>query len=216
MKFILNKSLSLFLSLVLIVFTTMTIHVEDASAGESPLLQSCNTATLTDCDGNMFLLPITPVYSYQSNTIMSAENDILFTYKCEIPADIMATGGSQTEYDNDGTYASTVYLTIHYSHNTESPVEYVLKKITGHWNVTAQNVSVSSATLDYACGALNFEKNVAVYNYPVSNNFTKQTGYSKYVPTITGAAIGATLNLKYSMGSTRTWSFKLQNNICPR
>ena len=120
----------------------MTVYAESTVEEVSSLTQGCSIAALTDCNGNTFLLPVTAVYSYQSDEIASTENEIPVTYRCDSPANIMAIGGSQTEYGNDGAYASTVYLTIHYSHNNESPVEYVLKKITGYWNVTAQNVSV--------------------------------------------------------------------------
>jgi hypothetical protein len=214
--FIRNNTLRLLLSLMLVLCMTITAHAEESNLEEQKLPESCNFATVTDDKGNVFLLPVTPVDLNQTNALSSTSDEIFITYRCAIPASIMATGGSQTEYGNDGAYASTVYLTLHYLHNNASPVEYLLKKVTGHWNVTSQSVNVTSSTLDYACHAPNVAPNTAVYNYAVSNNFTKYTGYTYYAPATTFAAIGATLNLEYSMGSSRTWTFSLQNNIYPR
>ncbi len=71
------------------------------------------------------------------------------TYRYDLPVSPQANG-STTESDHDGAAASTVYLTIHYTHRN-TPTEYLLTRVSGYWEISAQKVSVESAKLSYGC-----------------------------------------------------------------
>lgn len=119
--------------------------------------------------------------------------------------------GSTTESDHDGAYASTVYLTIHYSHKN-TPTEYLLTKVSGHWVISNSNVSVESARVSYGCsGLFPTPATQSVADRSVSNYFSINTGFTKYVTSATNAVMGANLTVNYLMGTSRRWSFTLSN-----
>ncbi|MBQ6900928.1 MAG: hypothetical protein IJN72_08810 [Firmicutes bacterium] len=169
------------------------------------------TGVLTDDEGNNYNITGILVGTNQTNA-RGAETSA--TYRYDIPAEIMASGGSMTEYGNDSAYASTVYLTIHYLHTDEYPVEYLLQRVSGYWNVSASNTLVTSSKLSYACTSPGFDQNETVIMMPVSNNFNVATGYNQYVPeNIPTAMVSAALDLEYAMGTSRKWSFRLQTTV---
>ena len=136
------------------------------------------------------------------------------TFKYDIPEPIKrGTGGSWTEYDVDGAKVSTVYLTVDYL-TKNTPTEYLLTGVSGHWVLNDSRVTVPSASLSYGCSGL-FPSPVtqSVQNRLVGNYFSINTGFTKYVAGDVQAIVGANLTVNYRMGTSRTWSFTIVNNI---
>lgn len=143
---------------------------------------------------------------------MDYNSDKSITYRYNLPS-VARAGASSTVHDNDGGYASTVYLTISYD-SKGSPSTYLLKQVSGYWLVSDPNVSVTSAKLNYGCtGTFPTPTTQSVTGVSVSNYFTKNTGFTDYISDAYGAVLGANLTLTYKMGSSRTWSFTLTNNL---
>lgn len=69
--------------------------------------------------------------------------------------------------------------------------------------------SVISSTISYSCHPYEH-----AYNVPVSNNFRRDTGFTRFTED-NGiySIVGATLHLQYLIGNSRTWTFDLQNNV---
>ena len=177
---------------------------------ESNKVSNKNYGILTTEDGTQYVIEgILVEESVRSNN----NEDRSVTYKYDIPA-VRASGGSSEVFENDGGYVSTVYVTVHYE-SRNVPVEYLLTKVTGRWEIRDSRVSVESAELDYGCNgyfpeAVNTQ---SVFGVPVGNNFSKTTGFKKYVSIDVGAVIGANLTVNYLMGTSRRWSFTLQNTL---
>lgn len=133
------------------------------------------------------------------------------TYEFAIPASV-ASSDSTTIDSPDSGYASHVYLTISYAMRN-TPTEYKLTGVSGRWTIEDPNVAVLSTSLTYGCSGL-FPSIVTQTNTVnnVSNPFSISTGFSSYVVEDYGV-MGANLTLNYLMGSSRKWSFTLQNNL---
>ena len=102
------------------------------------------------------------------------------TYRYDLPVSPQANG-STTESDHDGAAASTVYLTIHYTHRN-TPTEYLLTRVSGYWEISAQKVSVESAKLSYGCsGTFPSPTTQSVTDISVNNYFDISTGFTDYV-----------------------------------
>ena len=146
-------------------------------------------------------------------TPKSSNDSTKVTYKYDVPVSPKA-GGSSTVHGNDGAIASTVYLTVDFL-SKSNPTQYLLTGVSGYWTVNVPNVGVSSAYVSYTCsGRFPANTHQSRLNRAVNNNFSLQTGFTKYVVENDAATkIGANLKLNYIMGSTRTWSFTLYNDI---
>lgn len=133
------------------------------------------------------------------------------TYEFAIPASV-ASSDSTTIDSPDSGYASHVYLTISYA-TRNTPTEYKLTGVSGRWTIEDPNVAVLSTSLTYGCSGW-FPSAVTQTNTVnnVSNPFSISTGFSSYVVADYGV-MGANLTLNYLMGSSREWSFTLQNNL---
>ena len=88
------------------------------------------------------LVSVAPM-SQVANNVSSA------TYRYDLPIS-PHENISMTLREHDGALASTVYLTIHYTHNN-TPTEYLLTRVSGYWEISDPSVSVDSATLSYGC-----------------------------------------------------------------
>lgn len=134
------------------------------------------------------------------------------TYRYDLPVSPQAND-STTESDHDGAAASTVYLTIHYTHRN-TPTEYLLTRVSGYWEISAQKVSVESAKLSYGCsGTFPSPTTQSVTDISVNNYFDISTGFTDYVVPDVLAVMGANLTVNYLMGTSRRWSFTLTNNL---
>ncbi len=135
------------------------------------------------------------------------------TYRFDVNVEPRASG-STTVDDVDGGYASRVYLTIRYS-TRNTPTEYLLTGVSGRWVITDGKASVRSAYVSYGCNGT-FPSPVSSQsrtNVAVSNNFNISTNFSSYVTSEIWAVCGAYLTVNYIMGSSRTWSFTLNNYL---
>lgn len=123
------------------------------------------------------------------------------------------TNGSTTVDSADGGNASRVYLTIGYSMQN-TPTEYKLTSVSGRWTLEDSRVSVTSASLTYGCSGL-FPVTVTQTGSRehVSNPFSISTGFKSYVVGSYCGVMGAHLTLTYLMGSSRTWTFTLDNTL---
>ena len=121
-----------------------------------------------------------------------------------------------TKSDNDSGYCSRVYLTIKCYNTRDTPTEYLLYNVSGYWVISDSKASVKSAKLTYGCvtGVIDGSESQIVYDRAVGNNFSINTGFTIYAPSIGfGSTLGANLTLTYLMGTARTWTFTLYNNL---
>lgn len=122
-----------------------------------------------------------------------------------------------TAKGKDGAYTSDVYLTIEYLETNEYPASYLLTAVSGYWEITSPNIRIESASLIYACRGTARENHQAFvlsqYNtLSVQNYFSYNTGFDEYVCDFgITASVGAQLTLNYLMGTTRRWTFTLNN-----
>ena len=162
------------------------------------------TGYLYDDEGNC--LEVTG-YLVDTNdlTVRSIEDGTSLTYAYNLSA----TDFSTTASSPDSGYSSTVYLTIHY---TTRPIgnytESLLTSVSGYWEIEDSRVSVTSANVSYVCIGLGTSYQSG--SRSVSNNFSVNTGFFKYASEV-DQTLGATLTLKYLMGTSRTWTFTLPN-----
>ena len=104
-------------------------------------------------------------------------------------------------------------MIIHYTHRN-TPTEYLLTRVSGYWEISAQKVSVESAKLSYGCsGTFPSPTTQSVTDISVNNYFDISTGFTDYVVPDVLAVMGANLTVNYLMGTSRRWSFTLTNNL---
>ncbi len=135
-----------------------------------------------------------------------SETNVADTYRFEVPSRLVHNDTAQSP---DSGYVSTVYLTITYTTTSTTPTEYLLTKVSGYWVITDSQASVENAYLSYCCTDLGAPLQ-HVSNLSVSNNFTKTTNFSSYIVNIY-ADMGAKLELHYLYGTSRRWTFSLEN-----
>lgn len=139
-------------------------------------------------------------------TLLSDENTVTYEFILYGNPEYILSG-NQT----DGSESIRVYLNLHYKTQPNGQnSEYLLIKVTGNWDILDSRVSVSSASLTYGCSDTGHSQSGTK---AVNNNFSVNTGFSGYVLPEMGGICGATLTTNLKMGSTRTWSFVMKNNI---
>lgn len=178
-----------------------------AESALSPLPQTPQ-ATLTDDNGNVEVVTGRLV---DIATPFATMGDAAVTYAF----DLYRANHSLSTNDHDGAYASTVYLTIEYK-TQNTPTEYLLTRVRGYWTINVANVEVTEALLNYGCNGVipQIVQDQYVNDLSVHNNFSYATGFDRYVADMEEVtAVGANLTLYYRMGTTRTWTFHLENNI---
>lgn len=210
-----KKGIGLFIVMIMSLFLCMSSFASETTkmniaanpdSAPSPQL----VGILTADDGTQQEI-IGTLVSTNTTPNSRSLNCVEATYKYDLEVSPRATGGSKTEYGEDGGYASTVYLTINYSYQN-SPTEYLLTGVSGRWEITDGKASVESATVSYGCSG-QFPKltTQAVQNKSVTNNFKIQTGFTNYIISDVNAVLGAHLTVNYLMGTSRRWSFTLSN-----
>ncbi|WP_312943122.1 hypothetical protein [Oscillibacter sp.] len=202
-----KKMMSLALALVMCLSLCVPAFAADSNvslSGATPEM----IGVLTTEDGAQHIIEGTLVS--MSPLTRSIGNNNSVTYKYDLPASLRASG-STTESDHDGAIASTVYLTINYAHQN-TPTEYLLTSVSGHWVITDQKASVESATVSYGCSGL-FPRPTtqSVLDRSVANYFNISTSFTNYVASDTHAVMGANLTVNYLMGTAWRWSFTLTN-----
>ena len=163
---------------------------------------------LTTDKGEQHIIKGTLVSSPPSTRNLGNNNHI--TYKYDLPISPKASGLTK-ESDQDSGLASTVYLTITYTHKN-TPTEYLLTNVSGYWVITDSKASVESASVSYGCsGLFPTLTTQSVTDRSVSNYFNISTGFTNYVTSSSNAVMGANLTVNYLMGTARRWSFTLPN-----
>lgn len=155
------------------------------------------TGYVVDNQGNT-----TEVIGELVNTVVpySANGEYAATYAYDVSM-------TSTADSPDSGFSSHVYLTVYYK--LRNGQNYLLTKVSGYWDIEDYRVTVTKSTLDYVCGA-----NGGVTGVSVSNHFTVTTGFTNFTEDNgTYAQVAARLHLTYKMGTSRTWSFTLNNNV---
>lgn len=113
------------------------------------------------------------------------------------------------------TYQSTVTVTINYESTTDYPEEFLLKSVSGNWDIDDSRVSVTSGFVNYACTDYIHLGQNSTYYLTSTNlqnmSFYKNTNFSQFIAKDFSGFMGATLTLNYLMGDSRTWSFSVEN-----
>ena len=165
------------------------------------------TAYLTDSSGNT-----APVIGNISDFKRISQDTYESTYAYDILRSTIDT--SKTTSDSDSTVSIRFYLTINYKYNNSNN-KYLLTKVSGKWTYLDPQVSVSNASVTYGCSDLT----IAQYGTKaVSNNFSFNTGFTKYVLVDVGQVgfdgqVGAYLNATLKRGASSSWTFKLENYV---
>jgi len=201
-----RKLLCTFLSVCIIFSSSVYSYASEIESFESISPSVC-TGILTSSNGEEYIIYGTKV----DNEQRSISNNSSITYRYDLPASIMATGTSSVNSPDSG-YVSTVYLTVNYTHRNNQS-EYLLTSISGSWVISDYQASVQSAYLNAGCNCdLPLVSNQRIEDRAVSNNFYINTNFSTYIAQDYGI-MGAYLTLNYIIGSSRTWSFTLDNTI---
>lgn len=139
------------------------------------------------------------------------------TYEYDITGKALAAAATSHSDEVSGTDDSAyakVFLTLHYK-TRKTPTEYLLTKVSGRWVDPDKNDGTkirAKNKLFAVCrgpGPDSLWKN-QTKNATVSNNFSTSTNFTDYICGHYGA-MGATLTIKLSQGSQRSWDFTLEN-----
>lgn len=200
------------LCFVLVIILTFTFSVS-AFAASGDFYTSVDThamyGILTSDEGEAIIIE---GKLCNSNNQLGMNANAL-TYEFAVPALASPTNGSTTIDAPDSAYVSRVYLTISYSMRN-TPTEYKLTRVSGRWTIEDPRVSVTSSSLTYGCSGL-FPSVVTQTGSRehLSNPFSINTGFTSYVVGDYCAVMGAHLTLTYLMGTSRTWTFTIDNML---
>lgn len=222
MKKVSKRIISL-LTAIIVCITIMPFASADSNSNSNSanMLMPPQTmeAYLTDDNGKVSITN-GELISYNVVNISNNLSDVSATYKFDLCSNgdeikaISKSSSTQTVSGVDGGCSSHVYLVIYYYYR-DIPAEYLLYRVAGHWIISDSKVSVKSASLDYGCTGKGSSGSTAqtTYNVSVNNHFSVNTGYNHYVYNNAIGTLGATLNMVYQMGSSRTWTYTLTNNL---
>lgn len=189
-----KRSALFLLSLLLVFQLTLPAHAIEANALTIP---STMIGYATDDNGNSYEL----IGELVETTVPYSLNG---TYSATYAYDVSMTSTADSP---DSGFASHVYLTVYYKLRDGN--YYLLTAVSGYWEIQDYNATVTSSTVDYVCGPAG-----GIYGVSVSNNFYISTGFTEFTDaTADFYQVRARLHLTYQMGTSRTWSFTLNNNI---
>lgn len=200
-----KKALTLALAFAFaMVFPMQAFAIENQNAEQEGI--NMMPAYLTDDMGNT----VKATGRLVSVMAISEADDLQATYAFDLYTS--RANNTLTVDDVDGSASATVYLTLKYVTTSNTPTLYKLTNVSGQWVIHDSAVRVTSASLTYGFAG-GFPSTVSdTWTGAVSNNFSKNTGYTDYVAEL-GATMGAHLTVNFAMGSTRTWSFTLYNYL---
>ena len=194
------------LSLCLLAILCLTSHASAFSQTSAPVGKLINDqGECTIIKGRLVetnLLSETPV-----------EHSVTYAY------DVLSSDldHSDTVWGEDDSEYITAYLTLHYS-TVRTPTEYRLNEVSGKWIDPDPNDGTkadNTAEVFAVCrgiGTDNFFKNQTITKN-VSNHFSFDTGFTKYIHENDMGSIGAKLTLGISQGSQRHWTLELSNYV---
>lgn len=198
------KKLILVLLTFILCLSTINVFASESSVEQ---LQPNGTVIgyLVDESGNKFEVEGKLVNSVLRNN--DGVNSATYEFN------LYSSNNTLTTNEADGSYSVRAYLTIEYK-TQNAPTEYLLTKVSGYWNILDSSVTVTNAKLSYGCtGRFPDQIWTQTKTLNVSNNFSYNTGFSKYVTDDTWSTVGADLTLDLKMGTSRTWSFTIINQI---
>ena len=204
-----KRVVSCLLALVMTLIMPLTVFAADGEILSD--VPATMQGVLTSDDGIKIFVEGKLCDSVATN---SEDGVASLTYEFDVPmVQAAPTNGSTTVDSADGGNASRVYLTIGYSMQN-TPTEYKLTSVSGRWTLEDSRVSVTSASLTYGCSGL-FPVTVTQTGSRehVSNPFSISTGFKSYVVGAYCGVMGAHLTLTYLMGSSRAWTFTLDNTL---
>ena len=204
-----KRVVSCLLALVMTLIMPLTVFAADGEILSD--VPATMQGVLTSDDGIKIFVEGKLCDSVATN---SEDGVASLTYEFDVPmVQAAPTNGSTTVDSADGGNASRVYLTIGYSMQN-TPTEYKLTSVSGRWTLEDSRVSVTSTSLTYGCSGL-FPVTVTQTGSRehVSNPFSISTGFKSYVVGAYCGVMGAHLTLTYLMGSSRTWTFTLDNTL---
>ncbi len=127
------------------------------------------------------------------------------------------SSGSKSDSAYDDSYS--VYAKISINYNTTSSngrTGYLLKSVTGSWQIKDSSVTLSNRNIIYACTGLtlngSYNLNQYVEKNISSNSFSYNTGFSSYVINDSGYSLGtmgATSSVTLKHGSSSTWNLTI-------
>jgi len=200
----LKKLLALFLSLSML----FSLFSFASSAYEiTPSEESTQVGYLYDESGNVQVVYGELVSGAAPASISGDELQV--TYKYSLAATDYSLIANPTGYGID------VYLTLNYKQQG-NPAEVLLTSIEGEWEITDSRCSVTSSNLHYGCngGVVTTQNGYR----SVSNGFTRNTGFTRYVPKVddpvVGSIVGAYICFDLLMGTSRRYTFVASNHLC--
>ncbi len=143
------------------------------------------------------------------------------TYITAIPSSFLedysinpCSSGSKSDSAYDNSYSVYATISINYNTTTSSgKTGYLLKSVTGSWQIKDSSVTLSNRNVIYACTGLtlngSYNLNQYVEKNISSNSFSYSTGFSSYVINDSGydlGTMGATSSVTLKHGSSSTWN----------
>lgn len=200
-----KKLLSSLFTLILLL-SIISIKVSASEILISPMPQTIK-ATLISDTGEFFNVEGEKINVFTTPYCIRAYDESA-TYKFTLYSN---RSNSLTASESDGSMSVIVFITINYE-TRNTPTEYLLTSVSGHWDIEDKRVSITNAELTYGCSGFFPFPTTQTETKNVSNNFYYSTGFSNYITQYKGV-MGANLNLDLQMGTTRRWSFFMSNNL---
>lgn len=183
------------------------------SASSSPI--SCTTE-LTAEDGSTYTVEL---FEYTpAATSNATEHTKTYVYSTEAEyVTPRANGNTQTNTGWDDSISVYGYITVTYNskpHTVNSNItDYLLTKVSGGWERKDSSVSMSNRYVAYTCQYV-FALNQVTHQYPTTNTFSYNTGYSTYVPDDgLSSVLGGQCSVDLAHGSSSRWKLTTQANV---
>lgn len=210
------------LALAIIIVCSLSIHALASSASIPEIPEKMTGYLYNDESGSIeivgTLIDARPVLANNtfareansSTNLQGTEWAATYEYTAVTPR----SNHTVTVDDKDGAFTVHAYLTVHYVSSNETDVgELLLIGVSGRWEIlSANNVSVESASVEYNCSGFSPDSGWVSQNKTrtVANNFIFQTNFTEKISAINGS-LGAILTLNMLMGTTRRWTFTIDN-----
>jgi hypothetical protein len=200
------KLIKLILAICLCSFCCVTGYAEEEE--KTSIEQNAPVGVLVDEFGNEYFVEGKEINSLSVNTRSSNSGSKTFEYTL---SNVTRASGNNTINDTDGSISVRVYLTIYYSYQGSN---YLLTAVSGYWTFLDNGVEVTSSRVSYGCSDGGVTQSIE--GRSVSNHYYINTGFNTYVSSSMGA-MGQNLTLGLKMtnpnGTSRTWTFYIENNL---
>lgn len=205
-----KKILAMILSIVLSVSIGMT-SVSAVSTGHT----ESTFGKLYDEEGNLVATIVGEKIDIPTVHSAGGQGEITETYRFDVLSSIVNHEDSAN--GQDSYYCVTAYLTLTYKERQDEPSVYLLTNVSGSWTTPNDSrVTVTKAVLKYQCIGLGPDRlysnnqNSQVNLNVDRRSFDIKTGFTSYIIDEAVGCMGANLTLSLLMGTTRTWTLKLE------